>query len=500
MWEFIPQEAPSFLGGRDNKAIELANAHPKGASLLDGFQTSVGLVGLTGGLSIASWLVAKGVLAPSAIAAVGIMTYWSVESFAIFARRMAQPDPELEGRAASVTLLPEPDPEAPLSDQGLHISHLSVRTRSGQPLLNDVSFSAEPGTLIGVCGDSFAGKTMVLQAIAAPHDMDGLAIEGRVILNGANPWRRSGHTMDFTSVHVPPSPLMVPGGGANNLSCFGDTARLERARKILKSLVFTSDTVDRILAAQRAGDLSATEAKALSFARAFALRPRLYLFDRPEDGASDRLMGALANLAMAERKMGAVGIFVTDNRQLLEHCDKLLMLQNGRVIEFADASEVRERQTSGWAKFVTERYLDSEEALDAWLASHFRRDGDEGNRRAVCMIANEMLSVACMSPNEMSVASPQISFEFKPFAGHCILKISDAELNLSSGAMTKARAAAKTSVPGARLSPLAKVIRDSLEVEAEEHANSTSLTAKIKTYDPRKHTQRNGIKHEKTTG
>lgn len=497
LWEFIPQEAPSFLGGRDKHALDLANARPRDAALLRSFQTALALAALVASSAIASWLVSQGVLAPSAIAAIGLMTYWSVDAFAGFARQMALDDPELEGRALSVTALPPAEPEAAHDPEiGLCVDRLSVRHPDGDTLLSNISFKAEPGALIALNGDGFSGKSLLMQAIIAPHDLAGLHVEGRVILNGVELWNRSGREQDIPAVHIPAQANGVPGGGAKNLSCFGGTARLDRATRVLKSLVFTSDIVEHILAADDVRHLSASEGKALSFARAFALRPRLFLFDRPEDGASERLLGALAAVAKSDTKLGGISIFATDNRQLLDACDKMLMMQNGRVIEFADSDQIRAQQSTGWSKFVTERDLDSEEALDAWLSAHFRRDGDVGNRRSVCMIANEMLAVACAAKPSEDDQNDKVAFEFKHFAGHCILRILDSGLSLSSGALAKARAAAKTSVEGERLSPLAKVIRDALEVYANDGDVEAGLTVTIKTYDPRKQIQRKASKNE----
>ncbi|WP_270725987.1 ATP-binding cassette domain-containing protein [Shimia sp. Alg240-R146] len=422
-----------------------------------------------------------------------------MDSFAAFARQTAKSDPELEGRASSVTLLPAEDSESGEDPEtGLYVSQLSARTSDGKALLTSVSFSIEPGSLVGITGDSFAGKSTLMRAILAPHDLAALHITGRVVLNGTNLWDRSGREQEFSAVHIPPQPSVVPGGGNDNLTCFGDASRQERARRILKSLVFTTDTVDHITHTQDVTQLSAGEQKAMSFARALALRPRLYLFDRPEDGASEKLIGALGNRVLADTKLGGIGIFVTDSRQLLDMCDKILVMQNGRLIEYAESSEIRARQSTGWNKFVTERELESEEALDAWLSSHFRRDGDEANRRAICMIANEMLSVACTMASKRDADLDKISFGFKHFSGHCLLTLTDPSLSLSSGAMSKARAAAKTSVQGERLSPLAKIIRDALEVEASNDDEAGTLQVSVKTYDPRKQTQSKASKDDTT--
>lgn len=486
MWEFLPQEAAAFLTGKDARAVDLANDARVESPLLDGFRGMVSFAALIGGFATASWLAAVEVVNVSAIATIALISYWSVDSFAGFFRQMSRADPELQDRALHVTALPAPygvtDTDA---DVGLIVSHLSVSTADGTALLSDVSFRAEPGAVIGISGDSFSGKSLLAGAIQAPQDLTGLIVEGHVRLNGSTTWDRACQDRPIATVLVPPDTLFVPGGGGNNLACFSGAAHSDKARRVLKTLVFTSDTVARITSSPDVRSLSRSERKALAFARAFALHPSLYMFDRPEDGASESLLAAFGDRLKAESRLGNISLVITENRLILERCDHLLMMQNGRVIEFAPSTEIRARLSSGWSRFVTERDLENEEPLDAWLSSQFRRDGDEGNRRSVCMIANELLSVACQGAQDPTAAPEQVSFEFKHFVGKCQLRLIDPRLALSSGAMQKAREAADTSVEGERLSPLAKIMRDSLEVEAGDHEGNGYLQASVKTYDPR---------------
>ncbi|WP_294222139.1 ATP-binding cassette domain-containing protein [uncultured Shimia sp.] len=493
MWEFLPQEAASFLSGRDQRAIDLANAARGDSAVLEGLQKVLSLGALIAGFAVASWLSANEVINIAAIATIALVTYWSVDAFFAYFRQRSVADPERFGRAEEVVLLPPPysaDPEG--DNTALVVHHLSVRTANGASLLSDVSFRVEPGEVIGLSGDSFSGKSLLMQALHAPHDLTGLQVEGYVALQGASLWGRTGKDRPVQSVMVPPGTLAVPGGGAANLSCFCGDAHLDRARKALQSLVFTADTVSRILNASDVRHLSRTEQKALSLARALALRPGLFLIDRPEDGASESLLAALGDRLRSEARLGHTTLLATENRQLLERCDRLLMMQNGRVIEFASTAEIRARLSSGWSRFVTTRELDNEEALDAWLCSQFRRDGDEGNRRAVCMVANEMLAVACQAPSDNNLHADDVSFEFKHFVGQCQLRLIDPRLALSSGAMQKARVAADTSVEGERLSPLAKIMRDSLEVETGGEEGHGYLQVTMKTYDPRLQENRKG--------
>ena len=121
-----------------------------------------------------------------------------------------------------------------------------------------------------------------------------------------------------------------------------------------------------------------------------------------------------------------------EDRAMLEACDYLISLQSGRLVEMAAADEMRARASSGWQRFVATRELESEDALDSWINAQFRRDGDGANRRAVCMVANEMLTLACRSDDP--AATDTVCFEIKLFAGRCQLRMQQPQ-PLSSGAL-----------------------------------------------------------------
>lgn len=491
LWAFDTQEAVSLLTGRDQRAVDLVQAENGESPLLVALLKVFALAALVASIAIASWLVAVGRLNVAAILTIAFVTYWSADAFGTFFQQISRADPEHLKRAKSVALTHPPFSDDPASDEAAFVVHdLSVHTARSAPLLSNISFRAEPGTIIGLCGDSFAGKSLLLRALQAPHDLQDLFVRGYVGLRGTAMWGRTAHNSPLQSVLLPPQPIVAPGSGAQNITCFGGPDHLARARRALQSLVFTADTIERILTTKDISTLSTSEQKALSIARVLALRPPLYLIDRPEDGASDAMIHALGERLRTDARHGHIVLIATENRALLDQCDQLLMMQNGRVIELAATADIRARQSSGVSRFTAPRELESEDALDGWICSHFRRDGDEANRRAVCMVANEILSLACQTSGDTAEAADELTFEFKHFTGKCEIRLIDSRLSLSSGALKKAEKAAATSVEGERLSPLAKIMRDSLSVETSQTNGTSFLHVSIKTYDPRLLTQR----------
>jgi ABC-type multidrug transport system ATPase subunit len=494
LWDFLPSEAVSALSGRDARGLALAGRPKRRNTLLSACLAAISWLSLVSAFALAVRLAAADILAIAAAPALSLITFLCVLSAGrYFQTRPSRRNPQ-PMTAASVASLADLIPAEQLEDHqtGLYVSGLNAFTREGNALLADISFAVEPGTITGLQGDNFSGKSLLMRCLADPYHQQGLDIRGAVLLDGDDLWKRSSALRQVPSVHLPPAPRVLPASGAMNLSCFHGGEELERGRKILKQMAFSTETADFICAAEDARTLSDSEQKMLAYARAFLLRPRLLLLDRPEDFAGEKQIAALAARLQRDRRLGLTVLMATGNRKLLEMCDRLLVLQGGRVIDTGPADEIRARTSAGWSRFVTERELSSEEALDSWLSSLFRRDGDEGNRRTVCTIANELLAFSCQGVSGLELKQ-DLRFEFKHFDGHCILRMIDQAAQISTGVLEKARAEAEEAT--GRLSPLAAVLKAAEELEAGTEDGQRVLEVKIATYDPRVSADRKASGH-----
>lgn len=490
-WDFLPEEAVSILSGRDESGRRMARDRRRDIGLLRSFLTAITWFSMVIAMTVASWLTAQEVLSNAAIAAVGLIVFWSVGAFAAFAEQRFAGDPLLTAQAASVTSMPARDNDDEMEDTtGLIVRGLTVKTADGEALLSDISFQAAPGSVIGIAGGPGAGKSLLMQALANPYDMAGLHIEGRVAYHGAELWSRSTAEQSIPALYLPPQPLLVPASGLDNLTCFQSGLIEERSRRVLEQLVFAADAVDEIVEKPDARQLSTTEQKALAFARGFILSPGIFLIDRPEDGTSEKLISAVSRRIQQERRAGRCFLLITENRLLLEQCDKLLMLQGGRMVDFGAAQEIRERQSSGWARFVGARALETEENLESWIRSHFRRDGDDANRRNACSVAAELLAFSCQSTT-MGIGQ-SVTFEFKHFEGYCLIKMTDLDVPVSTGQLQRAQEEAEATGTNWRISPLAAVMRACVSVDASIEMDHRTILAKLETYDPRKNAKEAG--------
>lgn len=93
----------------------------------------------------------------------------------------------------------------------LEVKHLTVRSKEGRPLVQDVSFTLTPGKPMGLTGASGSGKTTIIKAVMGilPY---GCAIEsGEILLDGQSleglPARKRREYCGTVLGFIPQSPM-----------------------------------------------------------------------------------------------------------------------------------------------------------------------------------------------------------------------------------------------------------------------------------------------------
>jgi putative ABC transport system ATP-binding protein len=199
-------------------------------------------------------------------------------------------------------------------------------------ILDDVSFTVEPGTTVAIVGASGSGKSTLLGLLAG---LD-LPSSGRVIAAGQDifaldedaraAWRARHVGFVFQSFQLLPQMtalenVMLP------LELAGDPQASTRARELLA----------RVGLAERAAHyprtLSGGEQQRVALARAFAGSPPLLLADEPT-GSLDAATGerVIELLFQLNREAGATLVLVTHDEQLAARCQQRVVLRAGRKL------------------------------------------------------------------------------------------------------------------------------------------------------------------------
>lgn len=484
-WEFSPAEAVSILSGRDAEGFTYAQSQPVAPAALTALKWFIPACAIVLSVALGSWMVAQSILMLPALIAVAGLSFWASVQIATFllARFIngASADPHHAPTVVDQTDVPPAFRES-CNAEGLIVHGLTVSDANGARLLSDLRFNLAPGTIVAVTGAAACGKSVLARALVNPFSIAGASVTGAVQFRDQSLWQRSTRDMGLYAGLIAETPLILAQNGAANAMAFQSDGYRDRARRCLESIVFSSEVVDRILGAPDATRLSMSDQRRLELSRMFFLAPFVMVLDRPENHCDPATVRALAARLQQERRAGRIVILVTEDRALLEICDRMMVLQNGRIIDHGPAAEILGRTSTGWARFVCDQRLESEDVLTDWVRSHFKRKGDEGNRDTVAAIAAELLAFSCQ--DIAPVGTEKIDFDFKHYQGHCVLKLTDTGRLLSSGQIQRAQRASLNE-KGSSMTPLGAVLRGALGFEQVMEDGKRTISLTIKTYDPR---------------
>jgi putative ABC transport system ATP-binding protein len=224
-----------------------------------------------------------------------------------------------------------------MSSLALEASGLSKAYKIGktrQQVLKNVDFTAYRGQVTMVMGPSGSGKSTLIAALSGLMRPD----EGKVMAMGASLWAKSDGRIDkfrlnhcgfiFQGFNLFPSLDAIDQ--VAQILRYGGTSRREsqiRAIAVLKSVGLG----ERLH--QKPAEMSGGEKQRVAIARALAKSPALVFADEPTsalDSVNGQIVIQLLHQAAEER--GAAIIVVTHDARLEAHADRVIHMEDGRIL------------------------------------------------------------------------------------------------------------------------------------------------------------------------
>ncbi len=237
---------------------------------------------------------------------------------------------------------------------------------SGSNLLNDVSFQATAGQMLGVTGPSGSGKSSLLRVIAGIDN----ATSGRVILSGRDIRDLALDHCTRAIAYVPQSPLLFPGSIADNISGFANASPKEICRAAERA------GADQAIRRLRLGYQTILEEgetpiedglkQQIMLARAFLRQPELLVMDEPYTFLDNRGVSRLLNTLDEMRRGGTIIVIVSQRPSILAHCDRILVMDQGSAHMANKSKQMKlrvlssERQGGSTLSASTQRQLQRE--------------------------------------------------------------------------------------------------------------------------------------------
>ena len=222
---------------------------------------------------------------------------------------------------------------------GLDVDDLSVAYGS-TTVLHGVEFSAEPGHVMGVIGPNGAGKSTLVKTLCGKVR----PTSGTVTIGGRTLSRRTPRR-DLIGL-VPQNIALYPHlTGRENLAAFARLARLPRGLRRSRidaalELVNMSARADTLVA-----DMSGGMQRRVNVAAAILDAPPLVIFDEPTAGVDGPARDVIHRLAQRLARSGHGVMLITHELEAAETaCDRILVLERGRVVDFDRAPDLLTRR------------------------------------------------------------------------------------------------------------------------------------------------------------
>jgi ABC-type multidrug transport system ATPase subunit/pSer/pThr/pTyr-binding forkhead associated (FHA) protein len=215
-----------------------------------------------------------------------------------------------------------------IGDGGLEAVGLSVTSRDGALLLDDVSFAVDARSLVAVVGPTGAGKSTLLHALTGLRP----AQVGTVTYAGQDLYR----DYDALRQHI---------GFVPQDDILHQQLGVERALELAAELRFPGDSepeerrarVREVMTELGLGDrahlpiakLSGGQRKRTNVALELLTRPSLLLLDEPTSGLDPGYEKAVMRLLRDLADGGRIVVVVTHSMQSLDLCDRVLFLAPG---------------------------------------------------------------------------------------------------------------------------------------------------------------------------
>ncbi len=260
--------------------------------------------------------------------------------------------------------LAEPaEPLTEIADGSIDFDHVnfSYKHGSGKNALTDIDLHIRSGETIGVIGGTGSGKSSLVNLICRLYDVD----EGCVKVGGLDVRRYDMEALRDQVAVVLQKNTLFSGTILDNLR-WGDPDATEAECVEACKAACADEFIDRMpdgynTRIERGGNnVSGGQKQRLCIARALLKKPKVLILD-DSTSAVDTATDAKIRAAFAEKIPGTTKIIIAQRISSVEHADRILVLDNGRINGFdthenllksnAIYQEIYESQVKGGGDF-----------------------------------------------------------------------------------------------------------------------------------------------------
>ena len=256
-------------------------------------------------------------------------------NFMFISRAKISADRVMEILDAEVDIVDPAEPKLPEEVKGrVEYKNVSFRYKmgSGDAVLEDISFIAEPGQTIGILGETGSGKSSLVNLLPRLYDVT----EGQILVDGIDVREYKIKELRQRVAVVLQETILFSGTIRDNIR-WGKSdateeeiiaaAKAAQAHDFIMELPKQYDTE----LGQRGINVSGGQKQRISIARALIQNPAIIIFD-DSTSAVDSLTEKNIRQSMKESHNECTKFIIAQRISSIRHADKILVLSGGKIV------------------------------------------------------------------------------------------------------------------------------------------------------------------------
>ena len=230
-------------------------------------------------------------------------------------------------------LPPAKQPVQQVADGSIEFDHVTFKYKhgSGQPVLNDISFTIQPGETLGIIGGTGSAKSSLVQLIPRLYDAES----GTVRVGGVDVREYNLDVLRREVSMVLQKNVLFSGTILDNLR-WGDANATEEECIRMAKLACADEFIQRFpdkyntWIEQGGSNVSGGQKQRLTIARALLRKPKVLILD-DSTSAVDTATDAKIRKAFREEIPGTTKIIIAQRISSVQDADRILVLDNGQI-------------------------------------------------------------------------------------------------------------------------------------------------------------------------
>lgn len=215
----------------------------------------------------------------------------------------------------------------------IEFKHVNFSYDGVTPILDDISFVAQPGQTVALVGETGSGKSSIINVLMRFYEFQS----GEVLLDDQNIREFDVATLRRNMGLVLQEPFLFYGTVASNIRMF-DASITDRQVRAAAQFVNADDMIEQLprgydsRVIERGNGYSSGQRQLISFARTVVTNPKILILDEATANIDTQTEEAI-QASLAKLQAGRTTIAVAHRLSTIQNADLILVLKRGRIVE-----------------------------------------------------------------------------------------------------------------------------------------------------------------------